>query len=232
MTLIKAHEVASISSKVRPLASPRRPPTLAAQDQVVPVELAALRREVESLSGRLSERTSEIERLRQDVSRAYREGEAEGRKAGLRELDKRRAEQLERLDAGIERAIDRFAQELASLERLAALVALEGLEKILGDPARYAELLAQVIRRQVDDLDANRILRIEVSSEDFDDPAQVHALATNIGRRGLDVQTTDDLGSGDCRIKLALGSLEVGIAHQWSRLKPSLAALAAPEAVQ
>jgi flagellar biosynthesis/type III secretory pathway protein FliH len=225
--IIKSGDLASISSKVRPWKDARQaplpPPT------AEPIETLILRQEVERLSRELAQRGVEVEKLRGDVRRAYRDGEDEGRKLGLKAADEGRAARLAALEKGLQDAIGAFSAELSSLERLAALLAREALAKILGDPTQYVPVLSEAIRHQIEQLESQSIIRILVSREDFADPHELAELVSAIGRSDIDVNVSDELKAGECRFKLTLGSIEVGVRQQWERLSAALSALGGAE---
>ncbi len=230
MTLvIKSSDAAFISANVRSFAAAngRRPPE-PVHDHVVPAEVLALRRELENLSHQLDQKAADVERLQADVARAYQDGEAEGREAGRKDADERRSEALAMLETGVGRAVEQFSRELASLERLSALLAREGLAKVLEASGPRTELVLETIRRHVQTLEARSVLRIEVSSKDFADATLLRELAGALGQPALDVCASDRLASGDCLIKLRLGALEIGIDQQWGRLSAALQDLAEP----
>src|SRR5262245_26143599 len=89
---------------------------------VINAEITALRREVETLSRQLADKTAETERLHDDVRRAFRDGEADGRKAGLQEADDSRQAALALLETGVETALDRFKTSMAGLENLSLAI--------------------------------------------------------------------------------------------------------------
>jgi flagellar biosynthesis/type III secretory pathway protein FliH len=223
--LIKAQDAAAMSVHIRSLFQVRPAPD---EGPKVPVELSMLRQEVESLQASNKARTEEIERLRDDIGRAYREGEAEGRKAGLAQADQRRTEQFAIIKAGVSAALNRFGQEMESMEQLAVLVARQAMAKLLGDQNRHAELLAGLIRHQLEHLEAESVVAVLVSKADFGDADELLALSGSIGRADVEIRASDEVVAGDCRIKLTLGSLEVGPRQQWGRLSAILAALAEP----
>lgn len=195
-------------------------------DQAATMELAAAQAHVDELAAAVERGQSEIERLRQDIGRAYREGEAEGRRAGSRDADQRIEERILALEAGIAAAQARFNADLAGLERLAALVASAALSRVLGDPGAQADLVRRIVTRQVEGLRALGRLQIEVSAQDFSESAQISDLSLKLRRDGLEIRACKDLPSGGCRIRLALGTLDVGVDQQWSRLKETLEELA------
>lgn len=193
-------------------------------------ELLALRAEVERLRDEAAEQRAAIAGHEDDLKTAHAKGEAAGRVAGRKEADDGRAALAAKLEAATKSALQRLSDDLSSLERLAGLLAIEGLEKILGPSEDRAEQVLQLIRNQALGLQAQAILRVEVSQDDFPEAAQLAEVETAVGRPGAEVRASADLKSGDCRIKLQLGAVEVGVGQQWGRLREVLAELAEPRA--
>jgi flagellar biosynthesis/type III secretory pathway protein FliH len=224
--LIKAHDAATISARVRPL--PEEPLSRVPEPQPdlgPPPELISLRHKVEALALEVERRNAQIARLEDDVQRAWREGESEGRKSERHDIDERRADELAALRQGIERALVQFGDQFSRLDRFAVLAAREGLANVLGDPSRYIELAAPVIRRQLEQIELESLVCVLVSSDDFANPLELAELSKAIGRRGVEIKIGDDLAAGECRIDLVLGALEAGVVQQWARLRSTLGEL-------
>jgi type III secretion protein L len=203
--------------------APAGPPEIA--EPLVDPELAALRLEAAALAQQLHQREGEIDQLKRDVDAAFIDGEAEGRAAGLAEADDGAAKRLAALEAGVGQASTLFSEQMAGLEQLAILLAHEGLAKILDDRSAYCDLLSGVIRTQLDRLEAEAVVCVQVARADFPDADRLAALTAQVARPGLDINASEDLAAGDCRIRLRLGALEIGVARQWSRLGAALRAL-------
>lgn len=218
--IIKSHDVEAIASKVRPLgAAPElAPPPLEPEP---PAELLVARRELEAALGVADRQKEEIGRLKKEVRTAYSEGEAAGRAAGLKDANRREEERIELLRSGVKQALETLRQEFASLERLSSLLAREALGKILADPADAAELVVRIIRRQLEELSDQSTLQVNVSSRDFDQEGATSAQQA-LARPGLELRCTDALVSGQCRIKLKLGEVDVGLDQQWQALSALL----------
>ncbi len=229
MSLIKADNLAAAVS-VRSLETARKVVASRRPEPFVDPEILALRREVEVLRRDLEQREAAIARHKSELEQASREGEARGREAGRREVEDNQASRLAALRQGVEQALLRYGEELASLERLAPLVAAAGLDRIIGSAPAQAKLLAKAVRRQIESLDGQALMRIEVSAADFADPAALADLPVAVGRPEVEVRAVEDLEAGGCRIKLALGALEVGIGQQWSRLRGALENMSEPDA--
>ena len=217
-------------AKVRPLSlgaassGPARPP-----EPVVDPELVTLRLNVSALSLQVEQGDARLEQLERELKSVRLEALEQGRAEGQELADARMAERLAQLKAGVRQANALLAEEFARLESLALALAHEGLAKILGDPAAHKALLAATIRRQLGGLEAQAAFTVEVSPADFPDPASLSCLAAALARPDVELKAVEALGYGECRIRLRLGTLEVGVPHQWGRLQAALQALAEPD---
>lgn len=225
--VIKAKEAGAVSTAFRTAQAAEARRDLA---PAVSPEWVAAQAQITRLSQELEAREEDIRRLREDVVRARREGEAAGREAGRSESDARRADYLRTLQSGVDAALSLFKDDLAALERLSVVLAEAGLSKILGPGASQADLLPAAIRWQLQALEAQSIVRVSVSRRDFADDDELAAFAVAIDRPGLKIEAVEALAQGECRIKLVLGELDVGIDRQWTRLAEALDQLAGAEA--
>lgn len=191
-------------------------------------ELLMLREEREGLRRRLEQQSSEIADLRKQADAAFREGESKGRDAGRREAEDQSAKMLAKLESGIEWALQAFAQSLAGLERLAPEVARHALAGILGQEGDRSDLVSAIVKRQLNAIETQSVLYIAVSAADFADDAALLSLSEALGTQKAKVQAYSSLKSGDCRIQLKLGALDVGVDQQWGRLDVMLTEMAQP----
>ena len=173
---------------------------------------------------RLRERIVALEAAVSDAGRLRERAVEEGRR--LREDD--RAALLDRLSSGIAAATAEYAAALASLERLAPLIARAGIERVLGDSADRAAVVVEAVREQLTRIQEGAVLQVEVSPKDFPGEAQLSALAAAIVTPRGKVAARDGLASGECRFRLTLGALEVGPVQQWRVLDGLLSDLAIP----
>lgn len=224
--IIKSGDVGLIAG-IRALSSA---PETRHEAAAIDPELTSLRLHNDRLSREIVQRAEAVERLREEVNLAYEKGLAEGREAGLAEGDKGTSESLRLVEAGIAEALARYTDEIAAMERLAALVARECLERIFGSADDRVDQLCRIIRHQIVGIEAQALIRVDVSQSDFSEDAELARLVAAIGRRDVEVRATDELGAGACQIKLMLGTLSVGIDQQWGRLRSILTELAAPDA--
>lgn len=208
-----AAPVRSLSANPRPAPAPSREQRL----------IAGLRDEVEQLRETLQAQETEIAGHAKAVEDAFLAGEAAGRKAGLAQAEAHHEQALAALGRGVDQAVAGFKRDLEAVERLAGLLAMEGLAKVLGGEHGYADLVRATLAHHLAGISAASVVRVEVSPADFPDQTDLEALAASVGFPRLEVRTDAELAPGDCRIKLRLGALEVGIGRQWSRLQALLA---------
>lgn len=189
-----------------------------------------LEREVAALTTALAQRDCAIGQLKARMDSALVEAEASGRVAGRQEAEDRQAARLVALELGIGQAVETYQAELASMERLGALLAKEAVAKVLGPDAHFPPLVARIVQKQVAALDGSSQIQVTVAQCDFADPERLDELAASSGRPGVAIETSPGLAAGDCRIRLRLGALEVGVAQQWAQLSAMLSELAEPDA--
>lgn len=225
--LIKFADVAGREGGVRDLnIEARAAASQTARPPVVNPELTALEDALRASRAQLETYEARCREHEHDLRAASREGEDKGRREGLASADARETERLALLGAAIDKAVERFADDLGAMERLAAALAREGLSKVFGPSDQRADDVVATIRHHVVALEDQAILSVRVSHEDFDDEAKLKALAAAVGTPRVDIQGVEALPSGDCRIKLSLGEMEIGIGQQWARLSSALDAMA------
>ena len=133
------------------------------------------------------------------------------------------AARLALLGETADRAITRYREEMASLERLAAMLAQTCLDRMLIGSEDRTRIVADLLGARLTALDADAIVRILVSAEDFPSPDALKGLAP----APCEITASSALGPGDCTIQLRLGALEVGIGQQWGTLRDALGEMAA-----
>ncbi|HEV2818512.1 MAG TPA: hypothetical protein VGW40_14965 [Allosphingosinicella sp.] len=201
---------AGLRERVRPLAG--------FAVAVADPERERLAAELATLAAALSEREEAALLHAEELEAAY----AEGREAGRKEAADDGAEALARIEAAAERALALFADELGEMETLAALLARTCLERLLLATEARAVLVRELIAGQAKALDAEAIVRVSVSAADFPRAEGLEAVAASLGSRRCEIIAADELDSGDCRIALRLGTLEIGLGQQWGRLRAVL----------
>ena len=235
MGVIKADQLQARRARAPEIRVPVLPTAAPAAAPVDP-ERVELERRLEALTEEVSRLRDEkivletaIEVAEAEAERLVREGETEavaaearGRDTGLAEGQEAKAETLARLEAAADRALDQFRMDLRGMETLAVALSKAALAKVFGDDREMAHRVARLVRRQVEALDRDSVLRIEVAAGDFADATALDELAVDAGLEGIEIKAVEELDAGDCRIRLRLGELEVGLGQQWGRLSALL----------
>ncbi len=228
--LLKLHDAADAPaiSSLHSAWNAAKDDDVKAPSPVIDPELLRLRDEREQLRQRLQQQETEIAALRKEVDGAFQNGETQGREAGIRDAADQGAKTLATLESGVEHAIANFNEVLSGLERLAPMLARQGLAGILGAADNRSDLVAAIVLQQLKAIETQAVIHIEVSAADFADEAALSRLGDSLGYQGVTIHAYSALKSGDCRIKLKLGALEVGLDQQWGRLKAMLNDMAEP----
>lgn len=209
-------------SSVRPLSTLR-----ALTNSAIPDDKEPLRRRIAVLESEIGQREETISGLRLEVERSFNRGLEQGRAEGRSEAEDKQAQRLACLATNLQQARALLADRLASLERLAPLLAQECLEKILGAGSDRRALLETIIAKQVAAIERSMVLGVEVSRSDFPEQEALVAMAEKHGLSSSQMVATGTQKSGDCVITLRLGRLEIGINQQWGHASRLLAELGA-----
>jgi len=191
-------------------------------------ERERLRRQVTDLETELRQRDEAIRAHKAELATTFASGKAEGRLLALTEAQDRQAERMTLLEAALRLADAHICERLSSLDRLAALLAQECLDIILGDRNARSDFLRQIIDRQIAEIEKSLLIGLKLSPEDFPDRKSLDALAKEVGMRATTVTTADAIPTGGCVLTLRLGEIDVGINQQWSVLRDTLSQIAAP----
>ncbi|MBV8975789.1 MAG: hypothetical protein JO261_14935 [Alphaproteobacteria bacterium] len=182
------------------------------------------------LESELRQRDIQLEDLRHEIPQAFEKGRKEGEAVGLRAAEDRQSERLGLLEAALRDAQARLAQSISGLERLAPLLAGECLDLILGERKYRAAMVRKALAVQLKSIEASCVLAIEVSAQDFPEREALQRLKEDIAPRRIAVEVREEMPSGDCRLVLRLGQMEIGLDQQWTALRGSLEAMSMPEA--
>jgi flagellar biosynthesis/type III secretory pathway protein FliH len=203
-------------SFVRPLTS--LPGSVSPAEQ----ERDRLAMRIALLETELRQRDALAAELRAEAVKAFGDGKAHGRTLGLNEADTRDQERLSLMAATAERAHADLQESLSSLERLAALLARECLDIILGDANHRARALRKLLAVQMAKLEKSVVVEVAFSRRDFRTDEAVHAIAAEMELPAGMLTASDDLAPGACRMRLRLGQMEVGFDQQWGSLREVL----------
>jgi len=207
--------------KVRSFLDPIEPAPASADDP----RIEALERQNEELRAALAAQRTES---RKAVAAARTEGERQGKAAA----DEAVAKRVATLRSGVEEAVAAWTARLAGLERLTASLAKVALAKLFDDHGDQSRFVAAVVARQMQLLRRESLVAIRVSSSDFADEQALTALAAEAGTGSAQVFADADLDSGQCRIDLQLGHIDVGVDTQWAQLAAFLDELATAEGAE
>ena len=248
MSVIKAKDALAKTARW-PVLTAARPPELSPMPvdplrEALEVELQAQSRQIEELIDQVALLQEELAAVRDEASvgrillaekdaeiqAAVADAAVAGREDGRREGAEAKVEILLALDAAITRTAEQLRADMQSLEPIAIALARAALTKVFGDTPHIDDRIARLVRRQLESLDRAAVLSVTVSANDFSDDDALATLSAAAGLEGLVVQASEALGSGDCRMRLRLGELDVGLSRQWSSLRALLDdALAEPE---
>jgi len=198
--------------------------------QLIDPEKARLRAQLEIALARIAGLEADVDHLKAEIERAATEAEARGRQSGLAAAEDRQADRLAVLQKGVATAVEDIAAQLRSLERLAPTLAIEALERLVGDPAHRTDLLRGSVLAGVQSVDADAVVRVELAADDFPEIEAITEAISRAVHRKVDVRHAIDVQPGQCRIRLVLGEIEVGLDQKWDRLVRVLEELATPEA--
>jgi flagellar assembly protein FliH len=212
MSVVLKSGSAALRAQVRPFGARTR-----VQEPEPPrpdPEAERLRAALAEAQAALAERDDVIAGIPARIEVALAEGEDTGRAAA----ESKEAEQLDILDQAAKRALALYAEEIASLERLAPLLARTCLDKMLLDDAERVKTVSALLHGQLARLEAGAAVRIQVAAEDFPSAEALAGLAP----APCEIIPSPALKSGDCVIQLRLGALEIGIGQQWGALRATL----------
>lgn len=212
--LIKGGAADSVRSFLGPAVLPPAP--------IPDPRIEALEREIEELRAAMTAQRLESE---QAVKAARAEGERQGRAAAGDASDK----QLALLGKGVDRAIARWEAGLSDLDGLAPSLARAALGKLFDEGEEQKSFVAGAISRQIRRLRRESLIAIRVSARDFADETALAALGAEAGTGSVRLIADGDLASGECRIDLQLGHIDVGAATQWAQVAAFLDGLAERE---
>jgi flagellar biosynthesis/type III secretory pathway protein FliH len=177
--------------------------------------------EVARLQVRIDALTDELQTARRAAlthDAALKETLERGRKDGQQSATRQTAAALELLSDGIERAMTQLEQDGYAMEQLAVALATTALTRIFGESSQRHGMVRDIILHQYATISKDMLLHVSVSAQDFADNADLDDLR----QQGLSIATRAELKSGDCEIKLRLGTLDVGVDQQWHKVRTHL----------
>ncbi|RQX94962.1 FliH/SctL family protein [Burkholderia stagnalis] len=229
-TVIKAGHVL-VSADRLPLVAPRarlgqpsnashdatpQPSSATNGDNPLAQEREQLLTRIAALEAALADRDAGLE---PKMREAFATGVENGRAQAIRE----EGERIAALNAAAAAAREDFVSRMVAIDKLAVELALTGLERVLGDTARYATLIGETIRHRLESTVDGSIIAIRVSAADFDESAQLADLAGTLGiAPSITLVADTSLPAGACFFDLTLGKLDASIPHQMRNIAASL----------
>jgi len=195
----------------------QRPP-----DQALSVEartIRALRDEVDALNRKL-------EVLEEDQTKNLKKMQEETREACAAEFQSDEAARIELILSGLSAAQESFQAELSHLEELSLAISETALDGVFGQDHRYRPHLLRMIDAQLRGLHEETVLGLVVSQEDFSLEETQAELLTLVEGRNINIDYSAELSSGDVRLRLRLGQIELSVKEHWAKLKILMASLA------
>lgn len=195
-----------------------------------PADASEIRPEVPSESAAidiLRLRIAELERQLEDTAQtgerkeidAYERGVEEGRQKAEEAIQRDHGQQINLLKKAIEHAVTRFDATMDALTPLSLDIAEAALSRVIDDPSHYADLMVQIIERQLRQFASDAMLSIEVSASDFPADSELESRLTDIrSRHGLNVNSKITADAGTCIIHLSLGRIDASLQTQRQRL--------------
>ena len=183
------------------------------------IELQCAQAALDELKAEILTRERAAEALRAEIDRAFHRGRAEGLVEGEALAMDRSGAALELLQRSLQNAQNGLSAKLATIEGLAVVLTQTALEKVFGDASQFKDVMRDVIARQITLIGPHLVLGVIVSRVDFPDQTALDALAASLNHPHLSLAYDANLTSGDCRLKLELGQLDIGLCQQWSALK-------------
>jgi type III secretion protein L len=211
---------AAVDISVRGLAVAPPPSVPSAEARLI----AELEHRLEAAQADLAARGREIERLTAAGSTAFEQGHAEGLVEGRRSAEDRSEALVRAVAAAGDKGVAAFQETLAGLEEAVGGLTAVALDRIVGHAPDRQTLIAGAVHRAVGDLFAGSIVAVEVSREDFADPAPLRAVLP----KDCDVHLLDGLSSGACRLRLRMGEVDLDLQGQAARLRAILDPARAP----
>lgn len=170
----------------------------------------------------LEEHNAVIVTHKSALTKAFSEGEEAGRTAMEAEIEDDRAAALALLGEGIDAAKNELGHALENAESIALMVAQMALDKMFGTAEERKAAITDLIRHQFRQIGNDSFVSLEVSRTDFPNTREVAELSAALSIAPDTVRVSDELNAGDCRMRMQLGSLAIGLNRQWGAIRTLL----------
>lgn len=156
------------------------------------------------------------------LDKAYLDGEEAGKIAAKEMLDQSRKEALSMLEKAFLAALEDLKLALSGFEALSLQVALEALTVLTDNPETYRAIIAATIKKQLSALETRSIVTVTVSRSDFPDSRELAELETSLGAPLNSLKLCEDMDSGNSRIALTIGAVEIDLGRSWREIAEAL----------
>lgn len=170
---------------------------------------------------RITELEVELAGLKQalDAQRAQAEKDIAAAKANiasevLDQFKQENDEHIALLGSRLDAVTANFSDRLMDIEVLAFEAARVALDQLFADSSRDHKRVEQMIKRQLERLSKEVVILVSVSCADYSDDAAIKGLAT--AYPALDIRRDTALQSGEARLNLRLGQVELSERGQCS----------------
>jgi len=185
--------------------------------------------EAERLRQQVDQLTEEVARLHKECEEreaaAYKKGLVGGTSQGRLDAQAEGAAHLDMLSEAISATLAEVRAQKSDAENLAIDLTRLSLQRIVGDVNQYGDMVTRIVHHQLEQLDASRVARIEVSALDFPESEQTRSLLATAADYGVEVVRDSKLPHGACHIRLSLGSINASVTHQLTALDRLLSEL-------
>jgi flagellar biosynthesis/type III secretory pathway protein FliH len=174
----------------------------------------------------LRQENAELKRTMAALREAAPLAEARAREEGAREalarVQRDEEKRVKLLADGVAAGLAAWEDRLASLEALAAVLAQSSLSKLFDESGDYSDFVLGMIGRQMRALRRQAVLAVRVSPSDFADEAALARVAAQTGMGTAAIVADAELPTGECRLDLQLGHVDLGMRAQWGLLSDLL----------
>ena len=178
-----------------------------------------LEREIERLREKLAGCDARIAVHDDELAQARVAAELAGREAAQAEFEADRAAAVERLEQGIAKARNDLKEGFEQAQALALLVARGTLDKLFGDQGERTEIIAALLSEQLERVGRELVVAVDVSRLDFPDTGEIIKLSERLGLGAGILGAKVDLDGGACRMRMRLGTIDLGIDQQWGAVR-------------
>ncbi|WP_164119033.1 hypothetical protein [Sphingorhabdus sp. Alg239-R122] len=220
----KIQTAANVSQELESNAAQEQQDTAKPGEDAPQVQDAAEAR-LEALETSYAELEKKYILVKEEIENVRLESFEKGKVAGAENSTAKAQVKHEQLGKASQEALELFSQKLESLDGLAAALTHEGLAKIFDSRDDLSDLVVSAISNRIRQIKDETILSVVVSADDFPDSGQARARIPGL-QDDVELRCDPSLESGDCRIKLSLGILEIAPELQVTRLRELLQQLA------